>query len=75
MGTLDIFNNPGNGNLYFIHSSLLILTKVSKNIELNEKDHNIIENIGDLISKNKLSESLALYVLYSQIQAFLSIKS
>lgn len=66
---LTIFSKPGWSNLHFVHGSLLILTKLSKSINLTEEDEKLLDSIEVLVNTGAIEEYDPVRVILIQSRA------
>lgn len=67
---MGVFKSPGYKNDFIIRKLLLILSKISKRIDLTKNDNEFITEIGILIEKNRIPEGDPVQLLFKQIVSF-----
>lgn len=68
---VDVFKSPGFGNESLIHRLMLILTKLTKKIQLKPDDRELIKEISWFIRSDKIDQDDPAVVIYKQIIAFI----
>lgn len=65
-----VFKSPGYKNDFIIRKLLLILSKISKGINLTKNDNEFMDEIGILIEKKRIPEGDPVQLLFKQIVSF-----
>lgn len=65
-----IFKSPGHKNDFIIRKLLLILSKISKKINLTDDDNEFIDEIKTLLEKNRIPDGDPVQFLFKQILSF-----